>query len=194
MHSEELRQYKINAFLALLSTKQSDTERCFLKDMDGSQPPWAQQILAIPSVFLLWTPCTDLVIIPSKGSLWDYRKWLQPHRELSSSLSENIISPVTRLTWACRASQRLLQMKKAKLLAVTLSVAVEQRCCLTLLPKHRGISGQSHRVFGKCPAACLTLRCCPQLSTHTSYEQHLEKPDSVHWLSTEPHELRLISE
>lgn len=30
--------YKRNAFLALLNTKQSDTARCFLKDMDGPQP------------------------------------------------------------------------------------------------------------------------------------------------------------
>lgn len=157
--------YKIDAFSVLLKTKPSDTARCFLKDMDGSQLSWAQQILAIPSVLLLWTPCTDLVIIPSKGSPWDSRKWLQPHREGSSSLSEKHHSPCDTIHRSCRASQRLLQMKN-------------KSCWLWPLPWpwYRGEEVALHCSQSTgglravplaheslesplCPAAPLTLRC-----------------------------------
>lgn len=166
VHSEELRQAtkKMHpAFLVLLNTKQSDTGRCFPKDTDGSQPSRAQQILAVPSVFLLWTPCTDLVIIPlkvSRGSPWDYRKWLQPHREFSCSLSEKHHSPCDTIHVSLQSISEAAANEEIRVGGCD---SIRGRGTKEMLPytipkAQGGVSGQSHG-----PVSLWKVLCVQQL-------------------------------
>lgn len=161
--------YKIKApwFLVLLNTNQSEPGRCFLKDTDGSQPPRAQQILAIPSVFLLWAPCTDLVRIPAKGSPRDYRKWLQSHRECSSSLSDKHHSPCATIHMSLQSISEAAANEEMNVFGCDSisGCGTEENMLPCTIPKAQGnlraVPLTSESLENPlCPAASLALRCC----------------------------------